>query len=434
MGLNYCVEDNELIERLGIDDLVKKTIQIDFDQLRIRWVDIYGHVDSIDFYYNFINKIENSIDEDNNKKEYIKYDDVTDKYYYISIPSSNSKSLAWEIDFPKDNYIVSNTLHELYLKSINKENKIKYIEDKEQARKNIISKMDNGFNYPTLAEARIYLDYLENLKRENNKTIRKDSTGLVLFSSIGPVSFIGTLCLTNSLEIGSFLPYLMSTLAGIITTYNVDNYLAEKGYENTFIGSSILKYDKEKINKIKRNNKDNKIINSRIKKLYTIDNIDKVVITDYSSIEELNVGERKQLDSLHLNNSILRDLDELVNQISFLDSNNKKVYYSAVQELLSEYCDRYQNIINQDSNSIDIERDDYYNLKSYMIGKITDLELKIIESKQKNVSIKEIIDEKNLLSNKINELSQLNDSDEVNINRNKKVKVKKLKDNIHKKD
>ncbi len=258
----YNKEDQELIERLCVDDLLKKKIKIDIEKLKVYWVNIYDYIDYTESYYNFIKDIENPIDDDN--KKYIMYDNVTDKYYYINSNNESIKSLAWEIVFPRENSVVESTLHELYLKNLTKKYKSNYILNEE-----IESACDN------------------------------------------------------------------------------------------------------------------------------------------------------KLNALRFNNSIMKYLDELVNDVSLLDDNSKELYYSKIQELIIEYCDRYKNIINQDKYVINLEADDFDSLKFNMLAKIVELELQVDESKRKDKQLKELESDVNLLSEKINDLT---------MNKNE-VKVKKLNNN-----
>ena len=82
--------------------------------------------------------------------------------------------------------------------------------------------------------------------------------------------------------------------------------------------------------------------------------------------------------------------------------------------MLTEYTERYTNIINQDSSTINIDTniDNFDLLKREMLRKIVDLESRVTEVRQKDVQIKQVTDESRLLTDKIEGFTPLDEIDE----------------------
>ena len=167
-------------------------------------------------------------------------------------------------------------------------------------------------------------------------------------------------------------------------------------------------------------------------KLLEIENVDKMVMAKSYSMEEFDstLTEEDKLESLNLKNTIMKNLDELVNRINLINPEDKKELLIEVKEILVEYTERYNRIINQDTSIIDLEADNFMKLKVDMLMKIADLESRLAEVRLKDVEIKQVATESRLLAEKIDGFSQLDNLDlelqKVRENANRKVKVKKL--------
>ena len=128
----------------------------------------------------------------------------------------------------------------------------------------------------------------------------------------------------------------------------------------------------------------------------------------------------------------MNSLDELVNKAGLLNADARKKVLIEAQGILNDYTERYTNIVNQDSNVIDLEADNYMKLKIDTLTRIAELESCAIEERQKDVAIKQVTDEKRLLSEKIDGLNELNiidfDIEKIRKQSAKKVHVKSLKE------
>ena len=307
---------------------------------------------------------------------------------------------------------------------------------KDMERRAIIRKMNYEHEMPTPAEARIYLDYLEELKKNNAKKIQDNTKEILKVYGIPTTALLSTSALSggclwivdDSLAIVGFL---IGGILGALPCYfaidSVDSYINS----NTHY-SDISSYVKSVKKEIQEKRKENKLIKAKIDKLNEIENVDKVVIAKSYSAEEFDkTVDGETMDSLNLKNSIMKNLDELVNRINLLNPEDKAVFFQEAQIILAEYTERYKKIINQDCNNVDIEADNYMKLKIDTLTKIADLETRVVEVRQKDLELKSITDESKLLTEKIEGFSQL-DGLNLELQRthniiNNKVKVKKLR-------
>ena len=307
---------------------------------------------------------------------------------------------------------------------------------KDMERRAIIRKMNYEHEMPTPAEARIYLDYLEELKKNNAKKIQDNTKEILKVYGIPTTALLSTSALSggclwivdDSLAIVGFL---IGGILGALPCYfaidSIDSYVVS----NTDY-YSINSYVKSVKKEIQEKRKENKLIKAKIDKLNEIENVDKVVIAKSYSAEEFDkTVDGETMDSLNLKNSIMKNLDELVNRINLLNPEDKAVFFQEAQIILAEYTERYKKIINQDCNNVDIEADNYMKLKIDTLTKIADLETRVVEVRQKDLELKSITDESKLLTEKIEGFSQL-DGLNLELQRthniiNNKVKVKKLR-------
>ncbi len=352
----------------------------------------------------------------------VKYDKQANKFFYININYN-----AFEFDIPKVDMInyamgkynkITSTLNDLYLESMSVEEKEKIKKEKRIEEKRIVDKAEGTNEELTPIEARIYLDYLKDLKRTNAKTIEKKSIKSAL-TTLPPI-LTGTglyqLIINPSDDI---IVKCFGGVLGVVMALVV--ILIENG-----IGVFDDYITKEEIEKY---NEENKLIKTKIKGLSQIENIDKIVPAKAYSTEEID----EQLESLNLKNASLKYLDDLVNRINVLNAKDKILFLNEAQNILSNYTEEYTSITNRNPDAINIELGDYMDLKMETYKKIAELELKVNEARQKDIKLNPVTDESRLLSDKIDGLTQLGmidpDIQKVHDNTMQKVKVKKLKEN-----
>lgn len=378
----------------------------------------------------------------------VKYDKDSNSFYLVEKERRDTilpRIMAYRFDVNSevmDNYAfgkyekVTSRIHDLYIKSMTNEEKQRLAAEKENERQEIINKMNNSHDMPTAAEARIYLDYLEEVERTNATIIKGKVMGIAATTAL-PVglgfSSTAILCIFLPSTVGQ---YLEASLLWSYAIASVEDFvisamkLAEIDY---FIpGAHLIKYIEDSSKTIKDKKEENELINVKASRLREIENVDRMVMAKSYSIEEFDKTlEDEKLESLNLKNTIMKNLDDLVNRINLLNSGDKKELLVEVKSILDEYTERYNNIINQDKNVIDMEADNFVKLKIDTLTKIAELETKVMEIRYKDVGIKQVTDESRLLTEKIDGFSEINtlDLQKVHEQTEKKVKVKSLREN-----
>ena len=391
----------------------------------------------------FVRDLETKIDKEESA---VKYDKENNLFYLVERDShhgyrmtahklSINEEAMNDYAFGKYNKITSK-INELYLRSMSTKEQKEMLAKKDMERRAIIRKMNYEHEMPTPAEARIYLDYLEELKKNNVKKIQDNTKEILKVYGIPTTTFLSTVVFTGGclwfVDDSLVLPgCLIGGVLGALPCYfaidSVDSYI-NSNTQYYDISSYVKSVKKE----IQEKRKENKLIKVKIDKLNEIENVDKVVIAKSYSAEEFDkTVDGETMDSLNLKNSIMKNLDELVNRINLLNPEDKAVFFQEAQIILAEYTERYKKIINQDCNNVDIEADNYMKLKIDTLTRIADLETRVVEVRQKDLELKSITDESKLLTEKIEGFSQL-DSLDLELQRthniiNNKVKVKKLR-------
>ena len=394
----------------------------------------------------YIRDLEKKVSQEEAKVKYDKESncfylvDKDDSYYTprtrvhkIDINSETMKDYA----FGKYNKVTSE-IHKLYLKSMSIEERNELEKNKEDERNKIIEKTNTSHDLLTPTEARIYLDYLEDMERTNATIIKGKTKGIAAVTGL-PVA-IGV---STTAVLSAFLPatpeqFLEASLVMTLSAASIEDMIlsikkiARSDY--WFYGSNIIKYVKESKKTIKEKKEENRLIDVKASKLREIENVDRMVMAKSYSIEEFDKTlEDEKLESLNLKNTIMNNLDEVINRINLLNPEDKKELLQEAKEILNEYTDRYNKIINQDKNVIDMEADNYMNLKVDTLSKIAELEMKVAEVRSKDVELKRVEDESRLLTDKIDGFSEIDSLDldiqKIHDQTEKKIKVKTLKEN-----
>ncbi len=389
------------------------------------------------------------LEEKVNKEECsVKYDKESNKFYLVQKEDRYyaAKVEACELKVSEktmNDYVfgvytnVTSKLNELYLKSLSIEERQNLLAKKEADLKKIEEKTNITHELLTPVEARMYLDYLEDLERTNAKIIKDNTISIIGTTTIPIVSGVGLGFLDSILGSTSAYGPIFCAISGtFIAATCADIYLEKvKGepFSNVF-GITVLDSALRKIKQNKEKKEENRLLQTKIKKLYELDDrLDKMVISNYSLEEFDKTLNEEELQSLNLQNSVLNNIDGLVNRINLLNANDKKIFLNEAIDMLTEYTERYTNILNQDSLTIDLEADNFELLKRQTLEKIVDLESRITEVRQKDVQIKQVTDESRLLTDKIEGFTEFNNLDEDILRTkelaNKKVKVKTLKEN-----
>ena len=392
----------------------------------------------------FIKEIEDKVTKEESA---VKYDKESNMFYLIEKEDHffAPKTFAFKIDVKEEDMIdyafgkynnITSKLNELYVKSMTNEERQNMIKQKEDERKAVIKKMNTTHDLPTPAEARIYLDYLEEIEAENNKEIKNSAMNIATSAILPTAGAIGVGAFASTLADATVGWTILCGIAGMFAASSSNDLILSSykdvEYNRIFPGAITIAYIKKNINEIKAKKESNRMIKMKASKLLEIENVDKMVMAKSYSMEEFDstLTEEDKLESLNLKNTIMKNLDELVNRINLINPEDKKELLIEVKEILVEYTERYNRIINQDTSIIDLEADNFMKLKVDMLMKIADLESRLAEVRLKDVEVKQVATESRLLTEKIDGFSQLDNLDlelqKVRENANRKVKVKKL--------
>ena len=379
----------------------------------------------------------------NKEESAVKYNSEENAFYLVEkekclyVP----KMMAYKIDVNEKSMSkyafgtydkVTSALHNLYLKSMTNEEKKNMLAKKEQEIEEVINKINTTHEKLSLAEASIYLGYLEEKKNTNKKDI-KDSIKEIAISTMYPVFTGATIGMGGSTPVETIAAGFLGACLG--ASLNDGRLIFLHGVDGIAIipGHTTIKYIKESIEKIKAKSQDNRMIKIKESTLKEIENLDRAVPANSYSIEEINNAftEQEKLELLNITNRVKIYLDKVTNKIALLDSvEDKKKFFAEVKEIMAEYDERYISIASRDKNVINILADDFEELKMDTFEKIADLEFRVHEVKQRDDEIKQVLDETKMLEEKIDGFSQLDNLDlelqKVRDNANKKVKVKKL--------
>ena len=436
----YSDEQNALLGRLGAQKFGKSIGITELNTVILR----ERYTEEEILFDDFVKKQSSSIAKGEST---IKYDKETNKFYKVEKEKWSYNPLVYcnELDineevmkdyaFGKYNMITSK-LHDLYLKSMSSEEKKMLEQRKKEEINEIIDKTNNKHELLTPVEARIYLDYLEELKNTNSKIIKKDAGKIAAITSfpVAATTAVGTIVSAYN---GTLFDILFSSGATLfLSATMVDFFLVIEEKADPILplsGFGIWDYIQEPIEEIRNKINGNRVIKRKAAMLNKIENVDKMVMADSYTVEDIDKSlEDKQLKSLNLKNSVMNSLDELVNKAGLLNADARKKVLIEAQGILNDYTERYTNIVNQDSNVIDLEADNYMKLKIDTLTRIAELESCAIEERQKDVAIKQVTDEKRLLSEKIDGLNELNiidfDIEKIRKQSAKKVHVKSLKE------
>ena len=435
----FDIKEEKLLERMNAGILGNKIYITEFETVYTETIE--GKKEEL--FDKFIKETEKKVLK---KESSIKYDEEANQFYLIEDEPAKypAKVAVYPIDIKKEymeDYVfgkynkITSAMHDLYLKSMTNEERQKMQINHKNQTSEIIAKMNTGHELPTPAEARIYLDYLEEITEENNKEIKDNAKEIgkviaipagvgVLFAGAssfiaGAGSFIaveGTLWGLVALEAGAAAYAALTFMTVVLPCEAYD--------KGTFT------YIKNRINKIKSKHYDNQIIKTKAEKLYEIENVDKMIMAKSYSIEEFDntVEDMEKRQLLNLKDNILSSIDEIVNRLEYINSEDRAILLEEAKQILEEYSTRYKNIVEQNNDTIDLEADNFVNLKIDMFSKITELENKLYEVRNKDVKIKNITDEEKLLTDKIDGFSTIDEEVEmIHANSEKKVKVKRLR-------
>jgi hypothetical protein len=368
----------------------------------------------------FIKKVESSI---KNGDCSVKYDDGTHRFYLIRKNGYSGNCKAAEIDINEkdmEDYVFGKftkdtlKLHDLYLASEMKNEIVSKEKTVEERKDEIIEKANNREELTPL-EARVYIDYLHDLNKENAKTAAKEAGKIVVAGGtpiVGGTTMTAAMiakvvggAATVSLGTGLFV----SIGLGIVTCFAT--YLAEETIrllvatirnDENYELFNLLDVCQKSFEELKNKIEDIKVNRTKQKYLNQLHNVDKIVEADAVVVED---GDTKPLE---LKDKILEQIDGLVNKMAYINPKDRTNMLNNAQELLETYVTRSRNILNQDENIINMQADNIVDLRIDMCKEIAKLEIELNEIRAKDKKHETLSSEGKMLSNKIEAIESKN--------------------------
>ncbi|MBQ6497304.1 MAG: hypothetical protein IJI58_01150 [Bacilli bacterium] len=437
----YSSKEKELLKELGAD---KFGCSICITEVGTVYYNLMVTEKELSF-EKFIKDIEKKIIKNKpNERAAIKYDKEDNKFYLIIEEDKYyTQTIAHVLDikkeamegyvFGKNNDVISK-LHDLYLMSMTNEEKENLKIKREQEVNAIILKTRQRHELPTLAEAKVYSEYLEDTKKANNKVIKSKASRLAGLVGTPLISaFSAGLAIITSMNDEMLIETLFAVPAGIFSAFIVLLITDDIVHDKTSYWG-VSDYVEKAAGTIKEKYNENNIINTKLATLNSrIEGLSKVVIANGEEVpEDDNADNSVKIELLNLKDSVMHDLDVLVSRAGLLNYNDKMAFITEASEILEEYTVRAINIANQDKNVINLGADNSIELKFDMIKRITDLEIRINEARQKDIEIMKIIAPAKLLKDKMDGFSDfdLELQRTHNITQNK-VRVRTLERHNH---
>ena len=462
-------KDEDFLEKLHVHRIGKDIYITEYNTVITKYTNNGSKLDIEEevSFNDFIKKTRKIIKKDDKYKKIfvddkwkMKFDKENNKFYLIKFNEAYALRYAHEIVFDEEimkNYLlgideeIPKQLQMLCDETTKKEAKEKMLKDNKEQLEEVKEKVSFSHDLLTPYEAHLYLEYLNELKKDNRKTIRKDLISGVINTSI-PVS-IGSFCgkliysdsgsIVGSIALGAAVGVAVSSLStDIYASYKLDykNEAFPYDDENDYLpcGIGTVLYDLYLLKDIVEKLNDNKRLRIKAKGINKKQPKANKVVESTGKIEEVKDIE---VNSINSEDSLINRIEVLINKIKVLDVNNKKLLLEETKKILEDYIKRYSYIKNKDNNTIDIISDNYDNLYNDTLKRIINMEFIIEESKERNIEINKINESLNdayLLVDHIDDLIQLNnidqDLDKVHENTLKKVKVKKLEDRVQERE
>lgn len=396
-------------ERLGVNHFGVKIFVSDLGTITRR--DDNGN-DIEEPFDTFAKRLESDI---NKSKVLVKYDRKTNCFYLIDNNVNYNQRYAYKLDINEnimEEYVfgkynkVTSKLHDLCIKSEIKNKADKKEETKIKERHDIVSKATATHEALTPLEARVYLDYLDELNKENAKTAAKEAGKITAImappvitgTALGLVGAIGTATgLGFAVGIGIAGAVMMATVEELTYIFKkiiTDDY---SGYELIF---SYVKDSFEKLKEKIENIKLNKVKENELRK---IDYVDRIVEANYT-VEEEPVKE------LNLKDHILDEINKMVDKITYVNPDDRVKLLAEAKALLNTYTERSAKINNRDKdviNIVDDHADNMVSLRIDMCEQLALMEMKVGEIREKDKKTESMNNEAKLLVDKINEVEVL---------------------------
>lgn len=399
------VKDNSLEKRLGVNQLDNKIFVSELGVVSI--VDNKGIRKDISF-NNFINATSNNIKEGLSK---VKYDKESNRFYLITGDKGHEIDINEQVmeDYVFNKYTKSTMLLRDLANLSEEKKKEEIVESDELKERNeIVAKAENTHEDLTPLEARIYLDYLKDLDKTNAKVVAKNVSKVSAIGGVPVATGVGLGILKGTAIVGTAAglgPAVLVGLVGVgftalveeIITFIIKTY-SDKRVNNDFLFQDLqdlIKETKEKIEEMKIN---------KVKKrnIRDVDFVDRIVMPNSFTVEETGAKE------LTLNDHILNEINSLVNKISVLNPEDREGLLAQSKELLNNYLERSNKIINNEESGLNYNNDSMVLLRIDVCRELARLEMEISKIRERDIKTRALNNEARLLVDKIDGFDNTN--------------------------
>ena len=404
--MNEVLEkDNSLEKRLGVNQIDNK---IFVSELGIVSISETNGVRRDISFNNFVNDISSDIKRGLSK---VKYDNETNRFYLIT------RDKAQEIDINEQvmedyvfNKFTKSTLLLRDLAKLSEEKKVedKVVSDEEKERNEIVEKAETTHEKLTPLESRIYLDYLKDIDKTNAKVVAKNVSKVAALGGTPVAAGVGLGILKASAIVGTAAGLGPAVVVGLATigftalAEEIINFMikvyGDRRVKNDFLFQDLqdlIKETKEKIAEMKIN---------KVKKrsIRDVDFVDRIVMPNSFTVEDTGAKE------LNLNDHILNEINTLINKISVLNPDDRVELLAQSKELLNNYLERSNKIINNEESGISFNNDSMVLLRIDVCRELARLEMEISKIRERDIKTRALNNEARLLVDKIDGFENTN--------------------------
>ena len=264
-------------------------------------------------------------------------------------------------------------------------------------------------------ERLVYLEYLKNSKKFSANKISKyftnlgkdlnfffkyliryfrDSDGYSLFVILFLACFwicgLAALCLlfpAYALENFSLLKHALWPFCALLVYPIVD----------------VLAYLATRLGRLLDCFSNHKLVNEKIKSLEHPLSLTHNKSLNLQDIEK--IIDNKVNDSEQFQNILLKEINTLVERLSFINQEDRVIIGKEIKDILNEYKERMSTISNNSNNNLDIfnlDKDGLEKLKIELLAKISEVEEKISSATKKNLANSQRLKETELIEGKLN--------------------------------
>ncbi len=425
----YYKETQKLSERLGIDRNIDLSDSIFVSELgTVKMKDSKGNTSEIPF-DEFVRNIDANIKSGTNL---VKYDKESNHFYLIEMKRDPNSSYTYNyeahklnvddksmVDYGLGNYDRTTLmLHNLCLKSGDKQELIMSDENKERFKNEVILKAESSHEQLTPLEAKVYLDYLKDLDKQHAKTAAKEAgkitaiagtplAGGIVAGILKGTAIVGTAAgLGPAIGVGLIGTFLAACIEEIVyLSKNLFHGLSYDDEGDLLYGSpeivfTNIKYAFEQLKEKIEDIKVNKVKEKYLKQMGG----DKVVMPESVTVEE------QPVKPLELEDNIMSEINALVDKTAFINPEDREKMLTQAKELLNTYMERSKNIINQDKSIMDPDADNMVNLRIDVCRQLARMEMQLSAIRERDKKHDALNSEGKLLNDKIVEISNINSS------------------------